>query len=244
VPDSTTTPFELESLTRAVRYQKWIYDQVAPSMGRRILEIGSGIGTMSQWLPVREQLLLSEADPALHLRLEKKFPASDKIATTALPLGEALISWARGKDIDTAVSFNVMEHIEGDKAGFDSLFQLLRESKSVTPKNLVCYVPAHQWAYGEMDRMFAHFRRYEHRSLKKMWSELAPDFSIRYRYMNLPGLLAWFTLGRVLKKKSFGTSSVETFERLLPIIRPIDDFLHKGMKLPFGQSLLMIATKH
>ena len=34
-------------------------------MGRRILEVGAGIGNMSQWLPVRERLVLTETEPAL-----------------------------------------------------------------------------------------------------------------------------------------------------------------------------------
>lgn len=247
MPDSSSTPFELDSLTRAVRYQKWIYDRVAPSLGNRILEIGSGIGTMSQWLPVRETLLLSEADGALYRQLEAKaaatFAGSAKVESIGLPLGPELLAWAATRKVDTVVSFNVMEHIENDEAGFAGLFQLLRDSDCPGPKRLVTYVPAHGWAYGEIDRMFGHFRRYEHRTLERLWRGLAPDFEIRYRYMNLPGLLAWFTLGRVLRKRSFGKSSVENFERLLPVIRPVDDFLHGALRLPVGQSLLMVATK-
>ncbi len=45
-------PFELESLAKAVNYQRWVSDAIQPYMGRRILEVGAGVGTMSQWLPV------------------------------------------------------------------------------------------------------------------------------------------------------------------------------------------------
>ncbi len=46
--------FELESLSKARNYQRWMYESVAPHLGVSILELGAGIGNMSQWLPKRE----------------------------------------------------------------------------------------------------------------------------------------------------------------------------------------------
>lgn len=65
-------PFELEALSRAKRYQQWVADAVQPLMGKRILELGSGLGNMSQWLPVRERLVLTETDHRFIQALEKK----------------------------------------------------------------------------------------------------------------------------------------------------------------------------
>ena len=97
------------------------------------------------------------------------------------------------------------------------------------------------WAYGEMDRSFDHHRRYN----SSMWRVLAktlPDFQLQTRYMNLFGLPGWLLMGRVLRKKSFGLSSVKSFEALCPVLRPIDDFLHKALKLPLGQSIIAVLT--
>ncbi len=58
-------PFELDSLAEARNYQRWVFDAVRPFLGRRILEVGSGIGNMSQWLPADELLVLAETDPRL-----------------------------------------------------------------------------------------------------------------------------------------------------------------------------------
>lgn len=238
-------PFELESLSRAVRYQSWVHARVLPSLGRRILEVGAGIGSMSQWLPVRERLLLSEMDEALFVRLQRRMselhPDDHAVECVHLPLGTELLARAKAERIDTVVSFNVLEHIDDDEGAFASLFETLRAGTGT--RRLVTFVPAHPFAYGELDRAFGHFRRYNHGSLKQLWRKLAPDFEVSFRYLNLPGLLAWCLMGRVLKKSTIGESSVNNFERLLPIIRPVDDLLHDALKIPMGQSLLAIATK-
>jgi 16S rRNA A1518/A1519 N6-dimethyltransferase RsmA/KsgA/DIM1 with predicted DNA glycosylase/AP lyase activity len=57
-----TLPFELEILKDATNYQKWAAQAILPYLGERILEVGSGIGNMSQWLPVRQKLVLSETE--------------------------------------------------------------------------------------------------------------------------------------------------------------------------------------
>lgn len=247
VQNSEPLPFELEAMSRAHRYQGWIHDHVAPYLGKRILEVGSGAGAMSQGLPVGEKLMLSEGEPALFALLDRKMKelhaSAPEVRCVPFPLNRELLDVARLERIDTVVSFNVMEHIDDDEVAFQGLFDLLRRAPAISPKRLVTVVPAHSWAYGGIDRSFGHFRRYDHRSLSAKWRRLAPDFDVTYRHFNLPGLVAWILMGRVLKRTSFGASSVENFERLLPWIRPVDDFLHGPLRLPVGQSLLLVATK-
>src|SRR4029450_8129786 len=45
-PAATT----LGRVTRRGRYNAWLYEQISPFVGRRILEVGSGIGTMTRYL--------------------------------------------------------------------------------------------------------------------------------------------------------------------------------------------------
>jgi len=54
------------------------------------------------------------------------------------------------------------------------------------------------------------------------------------------GLLGWYFSGKILRRKSIGVGSIAIFEKLFPFLSPIDDFLHKKLKLPFGQSLLAV----
>ena len=65
----------LEILAAAPRYNRWQLDMVAPFLGRRILEVGSGIGNMSeQFLEKNPELLVAtDMDPYYCARLAERF---------------------------------------------------------------------------------------------------------------------------------------------------------------------------
>lgn len=226
-------PFELVSLARATRYQQWVADVVGPWMGSRILEIGSGIGNMSRWLPRRDRLVLTEADPKLFELLDRT------------GLGTERHCWAVGtpspqglSGFDTVVSFNVLEHIEQDEAALRTLAGLL---SGPGPRRLVTFVPAHQWAHGSLDREFGHFRRYSDQNFKKMSARLFPDASrVHTEYVNAVGLLGWWVNGRVLGTRKISDRTIQTFETITPWVRALDRVLYRVPGFRFGQSLLAV----
>jgi SAM-dependent methyltransferase len=241
-------PFELDSLSRAVRYQQWVADTVRPYLGQRILEIGSGIGSMSRWMPVRERLVLTEADPGLipllRSRVESTFPNDPRVEVHEVDVSADWTRDFRGTGIDTVVSFNVLEHIEDDAAVLRSLVDLLGSggSQADRPRRIVSFVPAHGWAFGGMDRTFGHFRRYSARDFERLLASVAPGGRLECRYFNLAGLPGWFFMGRVLGRAQIGASAIEAFEHMVPWIRGVDDFVHGALRVPLGQSLLAIIT--
>ena len=240
--EATAVPFELASLARAIRYQKWIYRTVAPFMGDRILEIGAGIGNMSKWLPVRDRLILTEIDPSLLkiLRAEMSKSTAPIVSVSSFDLFKDDQKPWLAENLDTVVSFNVLEHIEDDEAALARLCELVRNSKSKGPRRIVTFVPAHAWAFGGMDRTFGHFRRYSKRGLKDLCRKVAPEAKLTLRHFNAVGLAGWVWNGRILGKKQIGTGALEAFEKICPIVSPVDDFIHKKLKLPLGQSLLAV----
>src|SRR5205809_1927275 len=46
----------LERMAAAPRYNRWMFDRLRPWVGRRVLEIGAGIGNMSAFLVDRERV--------------------------------------------------------------------------------------------------------------------------------------------------------------------------------------------
>ena len=46
--------FELESLSLAVNYQKLVYETIEPYLGNSIIEVGAGIGNISQLKVLKE----------------------------------------------------------------------------------------------------------------------------------------------------------------------------------------------
>ena len=52
----------LERMAAAPRYNRWMFERLRPWVGRRVLEIGAGIGNMSAFLVDRERLVLTDTE--------------------------------------------------------------------------------------------------------------------------------------------------------------------------------------
>ncbi len=239
-----SAPFELEAMATAHRYQEWVMDTVRPFLGYRILEVGSGIGTMTRHLAEAAPTVATDVDRSLLAQLREN---STGWPTPPVTIDEYdIINGPRGlpwlEGIDTVVSFNVLEHIPDDRGAVRGMVEVLRCGGSTGLRRIVIFVPAHQWAHGGIDQSFEHYRRYSAHALRQVIrSVLSPSVRPRIRYFNTLGLLGWFLMGRVLRRRSFGAGSVQTMERLIPIYRRLDPLLHGRVGLPLGQSLLCVA---
>src|SRR3954469_3736049 len=108
-------PFELTALRSGVNYPRWVAAPGAPHLGARILEVGAGLGNLSRWLPLRERLLLSEREPEL-LRLlrdevRERFGGDPRVTVVQADLDGELPAQIAAENLDTIVSFNVLEHV-------------------------------------------------------------------------------------------------------------------------------------
>lgn len=70
---------------------------------------------------------------------------------------------------DTILCVNVLEHIEDDATAIRRMDQIL-----AADGHTLILVPAHQWLYGEYDRLDGHYRRYN----KRMFADLVRDTSL------------------------------------------------------------------
>ncbi len=239
-------PYQLGLLRGAVNYQKWVAQVVMPFLGQRILEIGAGIGNMSRWLPVREKLILSEIDPELLSYLEQTsnvyFNQNDKVKVVHVDLESDWVKKLAQEDVDTIVSFNVMEHVLDDEKFFSDLLSILRQSKSSNLKRLITFIPAHRFAYGSFDKGYGHYRRYSRSDLLKLKNKYAPDADFFCRYFNAVGLPGWVIYGKVFKRPELDEKSILCFEKICPWVKSFDDFLHVKMRLSLGQSILSVVS--
>src|SRR5437762_12480745 len=63
----------LERMAVAPRYNRWMFERLRPWVGRRVLEIGAGIGNMSAFLVDRERVVLTDTEPFYLRRLRERF---------------------------------------------------------------------------------------------------------------------------------------------------------------------------
>ncbi|MBI4500108.1 MAG: class I SAM-dependent methyltransferase [Gemmatimonadetes bacterium] len=221
----------LERMARADAYNRWMYDRLASWIGRRIIEIGSGIGNMSQFLVGRERLVLTDTEPAYRAYLQRRFADVSGIRVTSLTLpaaSDSLIS----ERFDTVVCLNVLEHIADDRGSLAAIHRLLQPGG-----RLVLLVPALPGIYGTLDRQLGHQRRYTPRLLRERYAE-AGFRLLRLEYFNLAGVPGWWFTGRVLKRDLIPTGGLALFDALVPLFR-----LERLIPWRVGQSLIAIGEK-
>jgi SAM-dependent methyltransferase len=239
-------PFELDMLAEARNYQKWMLDAVQPYLGRRILEVGSGIGNMSRWLPADELLVLTETEPELldllRARAADCFGANVRnVHIDGLDLSPHTITAASIEQyhFDTIVSFNVLEHIEDDRTAIGRMVDVLRESPEPV-RRLVSFVPAQAWALSNLDRHYGHFRRYSRSRITELSRDLAPDAALTITPFNALGLVGWVWSTMILKKTKIDKRSAMAYDAICRHTRGPDDFLCRRLRYPLGQSFVWV----
>src|SRR2546430_13814304 len=68
------------------RYNRWMFDRLRPWVGRRVLEIGAGIGNMSAFLVDRERVVLTDTERYYLDRLRQRFAGRPHVSVAELRL--------------------------------------------------------------------------------------------------------------------------------------------------------------
>jgi SAM-dependent methyltransferase len=223
----------LEILAEAPRYNRWQFDMVAPWLGRRILEVGAGIGNMSeQFLESRPELLVvTDTDAFYRARLAERFAGRPEVVVEALSMPDPSAGPRFAKyRLDTVIATNVVEHIEDDLGTVRTMGGLL-----VPGGRAVILVPALQSLYGTLDRELGHYRRYSPARLRVLLERAGLQVE-QLGWFNRVGVLGWWFNGRVRKVSRIPLDQLRSFDRLVPLFR-----LERFLPLPFGQSLIAVG---
>lgn len=214
------------------RYNRWMFEQLAPAIAGRVLEIGSGTGTMSAFLLEAPRLALSDVAPDNLQDLSSRFGQRPGVTVDRWDLNEEAPEALREERFDTVVCLNVLEHIEDDAAALGRMFDRL------TPGGrLVLLVPAHPWLYNGFDRGVRHFRRYEKRSLAALLAQVGFRLE-RSWYFNMLGALGWFINGHLLGKTLLPAGQLRLLDALVPLLRAAP-----RLPRPFGLSVIAVASR-
>jgi len=234
VPDDSRASGQitLERMRNLSRYNRWLWESIAPYVGSRVLEVGAGIGTMTRMMYGRDLVVTTDVDiPYLHA-LRNQFARQPRIRVARLDLNADDHRSLKPHAFDTVVCLNVLEHIQDDRAALQRLYEVLMPGG-----RLALFVPADQALYGSLDRQVGHFRRYDRQELRDRIVEAG--FTIeRLRYTNRLGRFGWWLNGRVLKKTHMPPGQSRIFDLLVPMLRHMEP-----ADPDTGLSLMAIATK-
>jgi SAM-dependent methyltransferase len=245
----------LELLSAAPAYNRWMFDRISNWIGSHVLEIGAGIGNISQFLIDRDQVILSDPESAYRAVLQQRFGeariAQRRMADVAVDTERRSGHDRRARHIavvdmslptvppelvarqfDTIVCLNVLEHVENDLASLETMHALLEPGG-----RLVLLVPALSFLYGTIDRALGHYRRYTPRQLRSRFDQVG--LALRHlEYFNLAGIPGWWFAGRVLRRRLIPTGLLTLYDKFVPIFR-----LERFLPLRIGQSLIAIGER-
>ena len=224
----------LQIMEAAPRYNGWQFSRVAPYLGCRICEVGSGIGNMSALIAAGrpELLVLTDIDPYYRGVLQRRFAGSPEVVVDHLTLPDPSAGERyRQYTLDTVVALNVIEHIPNDVEALMSIAAMLQPGGRA-----VILVPAFQQLYGSLDRELGHVRRYTRSSLTQLMRN-AGFLVERAFYFNVVGTIGWWINARLRRIPRIPVRQLGYFDALVPFLRVED-----RLPLPFGQSVIAIGA--
>lgn len=220
----------LQVISDAVKFNDWMYGTIAPFCNGKILEVGSGIGNISErFISHNHNITLSDIRTNYRTFLTDKFPIhakEGKIADLDLVHPEFTEIYKPFLDsFDTLFALNVVEHIKDDKTALNNCNLLLKPGGT-----LIILVPAFQLLYNHLDKELYHYRRYTKKSLEHLFQSNEIKISKSF-YFNAAGIPAWFISGRLQKNKTIPKGQMNFFNTLVPLFKMIDLLVMKQVGL-------------
>jgi SAM-dependent methyltransferase len=227
----------LHAIRKANLFNDWMYSEFKQFLKGHVLEIGSGIGNISQYAAKDNLTLsLSDVNPDYLQRLGKDFSVFQNVKSVCeLDLQHPQFTSAYAahhQKFDSIFLLNVIEHLEQDSQAIQNCNYLLRPGG-----NLVVLAPAYPWLYSNLDHELGHYRRYTINSLTRLFPE--EKFRIlKKQYFNFSGIPGWLVFGKLFRRKWIG-SEMNVFNKMVPMARIADKLIRNKS----GLSALVVAQK-
>lgn len=221
-------------MTRAVNYFEWQAKLAMAPLGRRVIEVGCGIGNFTRMIAGRELVVGVDIEPACIAEHKRRFAGNANVRSLVLDAMSPAFLDLRQDAPDSVVCLNVLEHIEDDLG-------TLKAFASILPKGgkAVLIVPAFMALYGPIDKHLGHYRRYTRASFAATANAAGFNAPV-LRYMNTIGFFGWWANAKILKRTEQSEGQIELFDKhIVPLLEKIEG----AISPPFGQSVFAVLEK-
>ena len=230
---------DLEAMSFAENYHRWILQTFEPFLGTRLVEVGAGSGSFSELLLERqaESLSLVEPSAGMYGLLEERVCGRDERSRVQLynavfrQVADRLRASVRP---DSIIYVNVLEHVADDESELRAIQRTLSAGGRV-----FIFVPAFQWLFGKFDAEVGHFRRYTRPELEDKCRR-AGFRVLMSKYFDLVGVLPWWVKYRLLGSGALEPRVVGLYDQyVVPVTRALEGIITP----PFGKNVILVAEK-
>lgn len=224
-------------------FKRIVLKHLIASGKTKFLEIGCGTGGFIQQIAGNENLQITGSEIYLQglMYAKKNLPNVDFIQ---FDITQGTI----GDEFDVIAAFDVLEHIENDIEAISNISRMLHKQGS-----LIISVPQHMLLWSKLDEIVKHKRRYSRWELVTKLQENGFDigYCTSFLFVLFPLMLIsrLFDKGRdqaqdedvaLEKRVKFSNALNWVFD----VFMRIDEMLIRlGVSLPFGGTLVIVATK-
>ena len=219
-------------LDRARRFNLWMGETLRPYVGDRVLEIGAGIGNLTNQFIPRDLYVASDINPNYLHYLRSYSIGKPYLRVMEIDAGNPAHFHGLEQQFDTVLMVNVLEHVPDEPKALHHVWSALAPGGRA-----ILLVPQHPALYGTLDAALEHRERYTEAGLRRALT--AVGFRIEavfdFNRFSVPG---WWLNGKILQRKKFSRVQLKIIDSLLPILKRIDRMLPWS-----GLSLIGIGVK-
>jgi SAM-dependent methyltransferase len=225
---------ELDLFAEAINWKLYFSSIIQPYLGKRVLEVGAGLGATTQVLcrGTEFEWICLEPDPKLRAVIDQKIE-SGQLPKNCKTREGLVATLDVTEQFDTIIYIDVLEHIQNDHSEILSASKLLKRKGK-----LVILSPAYGFLYSPFDSKIGHYRRYT----RQMFKELTPPNCnvLQLLYLDSIGMLTSLS-NRLFLQHALPTAKQIHFwdNNLVPVSRLVDPVIRFSM----GRSVLCVWEK-
>jgi SAM-dependent methyltransferase len=223
---------ELPLFLEARNFHRYYLDLFEPWLRGRVLEVGGGLGALTESLLERDvgAITVCEPDVELAARLAERVGCRADVVVGGL----RDVPPDRGA-FDAVLYVDVLEHIEDDQA------ELVAAVGRLSPGGaLLVGGPAHDWLFSSFDAAIGHHRRYDRGRLRALIAGCPTLDLVRFAYFDCLGVLLSLGNRWIGDQRMPSPRQIQFWDRLvLPMSRHLDRLLAHRV----GKSFVAVACR-
>lgn len=206
----------VSELEKARRFIEWQGRTIRPFVGDRILEIGAGVGSITNQFIPRDLYVVTEQNPNYLRYLRSYAMGKPYLRVAELDPSRAGAFTSFAGQFDTVLLCDVLEHQADPVATLRGVHSALAEGGRV-----IVLVPQGKKRFGPLDQERGRRQRFEAAEIRELLQ--GAGFRVEdisdFNRLSVPG---WWLNNKVLHRKGFSRVQLKFFDTVLPLLRPLD----------------------